>query len=274
MYTWKNKGSLSAYVDELLFQAHFGDPTMEIQSKIHPDLNFMRNSVNILIGNRGSGKTFNVFREVMKAQQLDLVNEVFHLFIYVTDKRDDSTYKKMKQYLRLPVWKVSYRDINQLLHELADAKAEYTQGYETNWEEYTSEEKDGLINQLCLTDDSKKNIQTIILLDDCRQILNERRTKKEPRILLDWLLENRQPKFTFFLTLHELFALKPDLKANVDSIWIFGGYPHERMRRIFDQLNVEMSKDSFHREYGKLTKRQAFIMEYTDDGTQVFILKR
>jgi energy-coupling factor transporter ATP-binding protein EcfA2 len=38
----------------------------QIQSKIHDDINFWKNSINLLIGKRGSGKTFNVSYEIVK----------------------------------------------------------------------------------------------------------------------------------------------------------------------------------------------------------------
>ena len=40
------------------------DLTHELQTEISPDVFFKHNSVNLLIGKKGSGKTYNVFREV------------------------------------------------------------------------------------------------------------------------------------------------------------------------------------------------------------------
>ena len=39
--------------------------TDELQTQIHPEVFFRRNSVNLLIGKKGSGKTYNVFREII-----------------------------------------------------------------------------------------------------------------------------------------------------------------------------------------------------------------
>ena len=50
----------------LLSQVSKGrDLTHDLQTEIHPELFFRRNSVNLLIGKKGSGKTYNVFREVL-----------------------------------------------------------------------------------------------------------------------------------------------------------------------------------------------------------------
>jgi hypothetical protein len=38
----------------------------QIQSKIHDCINFWKNTINLLISKRGSGKTFNVNYEMVK----------------------------------------------------------------------------------------------------------------------------------------------------------------------------------------------------------------
>ena len=62
----------------------------EMQSVIHTELNFRRNSLNLLIGKRGSGKIYNVFREIIKLTQAG--NNDYHLMIYVTNKTYDDTF--------------------------------------------------------------------------------------------------------------------------------------------------------------------------------------
>ncbi|MDR0677037.1 MAG: hypothetical protein LBF97_08400, partial [Elusimicrobiota bacterium] len=42
------------------------DKQNQLITFIHKDLNFRRNSINLMIGKRGSGKTYNVVREVIK----------------------------------------------------------------------------------------------------------------------------------------------------------------------------------------------------------------
>ena len=72
----------------------------EIQSVIHPEINFRLNSINLLIGGKGSGKTWNVFREVIK---LSALQHAYTQFIYITDKTFDDTYMKMKGLIKIPV---------------------------------------------------------------------------------------------------------------------------------------------------------------------------
>ena len=74
--------SLSQLVNQKIKLAIRGiDKTEQLQSVIDPELIFKRNSLNLLIGRRGSGKTFNVMRELIKLSELpDMAN--YNSFIY------------------------------------------------------------------------------------------------------------------------------------------------------------------------------------------------
>ena len=61
------------------------DMKNEVQSSIANDVFFKRCSVNLLIGKRGSGKTFNVLREILKLNWIK-DNGGFSAFLYVSPK--------------------------------------------------------------------------------------------------------------------------------------------------------------------------------------------
>jgi hypothetical protein len=62
----------------------------QIQSLIHKEMNLYKNSVNLYVGKRSSGKTENEFREIIK---IDLLpgNAGFTGLVIVSDKQNDST---------------------------------------------------------------------------------------------------------------------------------------------------------------------------------------
>ena len=51
------------------------------------------------------------------------------------------------------------------------------------------------------------------------------------------LFENRQPRITYFLCLQDPFSLDINVKSNLDSLWIFGGFDKQRFGMLFRQLN-------------------------------------
>ena len=86
--------SLKQIVDSKIRNAINGiDKSEQLQSIIDPELNFRRNSINLYIGRRGNGKTFNVPRELIKLSHLP--NHGFNDFIYCTDKSNDSTVSEL-----------------------------------------------------------------------------------------------------------------------------------------------------------------------------------
>jgi hypothetical protein len=52
----------------------------QLQSIIHPDINFRRNSINILVSRRGVGKTFAVMRELIKLSHLPQSADIHNYF--------------------------------------------------------------------------------------------------------------------------------------------------------------------------------------------------
>jgi hypothetical protein len=76
------------------------DKTEQLQSIIHPDLNFKRNSINILISRRGVGKTFAVMKEAIKLSELPDCGG-YSQFIYVSDKMNDSTVNELIKLIKL-----------------------------------------------------------------------------------------------------------------------------------------------------------------------------
>jgi phage terminase large subunit len=59
--------TLNSLVNKQIKKAINGiDKSEQLQSVTDPELNFRQNSINLYIGGRGSGKTFNVLRELIK----------------------------------------------------------------------------------------------------------------------------------------------------------------------------------------------------------------
>ena len=87
--------SLDRIIDSMIKQRDL-DP-QEIQSKIDENIYFRYNSVNLVIGKRGSGKTYTTLREILK---LALTGHKEYTQIhYITDKARDDTVDKFKHHI-------------------------------------------------------------------------------------------------------------------------------------------------------------------------------
>lgn len=238
----------------------------EIQSTIHPELLFKRNSVNLLIGRRGSGKTYNVFREMIKLGKISHEYETgYSQLIYVTNKLSDNTFHKMKKHLKMQVIKVRFEDAEECLTKIIEAKEDYNEIIAKDLmsildNDYANE----LLDTLGVNDLSRKVIHTAVLYDDAIEIFKNKKNK-----LYRLLFENRQPNITYFLCLQAPFDIAPSVKANVDALWLFGGFSSKDFNALFYQLSCPWEREDVWNRYKELTMNQAIIFEYGRDGAKL-----
>ncbi len=249
----------------------------ETQSSIHPQIRFKRNSINILIGRTASGKTYSILREISKISLLKkeakeknidvpTLNE-FHLLLYITDKDFDATFSKFKSVINIPIVFIKYEEANNVLEDLSKAKAAYDEVIENGWENKIDESSmSEILTPLHVNDFKQKSLQTLVILDDCLRIFG---SKKNP--IHQRLYENRQPKITYFLTLHDLFSIPPSLKTNLHTLWIFGGFNKQKINTVYPQLNINIEREELWERYKNLTVHESIIIFYENEGTRIEI---
>lgn len=262
--------SLTGLVNEKLTNILAAKSTdHELQSEIHPEINFKRNSVNLFIGRRGSGKSFNVLREMMKLSLLPNLGN-YHQFIYVTDKRNDQTFLKLMGEIHIPIKLVSYSMIERELRELIENKLAYEQICEVvrkTDREPTDECAYDILNALDLDDFSEPNIHTAIFYDDAVNVF-----RKKEGFCFKQLFENRQPKITYFLCIQDPFLIEPSLKQNLDTLWLFGGFNRQKFCGLYPQLSSPLDLDELWGRYQLGTRRTAYLFKYNDAGTELKII--
>ena len=261
---------LNQKVIELLSEVNKNiDLTDELQTEIHPEVFFKRNSVNVLIGKKGSGKTYNVFREVLKLKFVD--NHRYTKMLYVTNKPYDPTYSRMKNLLPITVEKVPYEKAVEKIQELSEAKNAIAQIHEENLqvEELDTTRLDKVLGEEVKQEDQVYH--SIVLLDDCA-FLFEHRTPSNAAL---WrlLFENRQPKITYFLTMQDAKGLDTSIKEAVDTFWLFGGYTEHKFQYLMRSIPHETEIKGIWLIYAKLTKNQALVFFNTSTGTEMMVLK-
>jgi ABC-type proline/glycine betaine transport system ATPase subunit len=67
------------------------DNSDELHTRLNDNLRLTLNSINIIIGRTGSGKTRTVIKEILKLKYLP---SRYHYPIYITDEEDDKTFLK------------------------------------------------------------------------------------------------------------------------------------------------------------------------------------
>ena len=253
---------LDEVIDGMIAQKKL-DP-QEVQSKIEDDIYFRYNSVNLVIGKRGSGKTYTTLREILK---LALTGHTEYTQVhYVTDKARDDTVDKFKEaFAKNHLWFnwVPTHNAEKLITALAKAKAMKRE--EQSKEDYRllvralSCNPLGVQNYL-MDDDVEQLPHTVVIFDDCIGLFAKNTT------LARKLFENRQARITYFLLLQDVTGLSASMKANVDSLRLFGGFP----RHKFNVLTYQMPHiDVTYEDYAELDQHGWLQADFVDGSVML-----
>jgi hypothetical protein len=154
------------------------DKREQIQSLIDKEINLYNNSINLYVDKRSSGKTENVFIELIK---IDLLpgHAGFTAFVIVSDKQNDSTVNELLPLIHMKVIQVDYDHAESVLSDIAEGKTAYEQVINKDLEnELTEESKQDILAKTSDDDFYKELPHTFILLDDAINILTQKKYRK------------------------------------------------------------------------------------------------
>jgi hypothetical protein len=234
-----------------------------LQTTIHPEISFKYNSINLLVARRGVGKTFSVMKELIKLSQLPDKGG-YTTFIYVSDKTNDTTVNELIKLIKLKVRQVSYEDVLKVMEDIIDAKSALEDAIR---KDIIDELQDSVVKDLKSTLDLPdlhvdEVPHTAILLDDAINILKDTKHKK----LMNVLFQNRQPRFTIFICVQDVFGVPVKIKRNCDAVWIFAGLTD---KHAFGMMGRQLGLDDINNlwlEYKQLEYRDVMIINYTSNG--------
>jgi hypothetical protein len=207
-------------LDEL--DEEYDDPSAI--TEIHRDIPFKYNSVNLLIGRRGSGKTTFFMKELIK---LSLLKGAGYKEAYIiTDKLHDDTVSKFMPAVRIPLHVKKVDEAEELIKTITEEK---------------------------VTTHSRTH--TIVFFDDCISLFSK------PTSLSKLLYENRQALITYFLALQDVHGLSPSMKSNINTLVLFGGYSEAKINSLLYQLPMPEDRETFYHEYKQLKPNQCAIIQ-------------
>ena len=226
----------------------------DLQTPIHNDIYFRYNSVNLVIGKRQSGKTYSTLREILKLPLVLGEQNKYTQIYYITDKHQDDTvemFKPVFEKLKFMFNWVSTSDAEVLINSLSELKADISSG---NLEDDVSAYYE-LLN--CRPDQTP---HTIIIFDDCIGLFSKASSLSKK------LFENRQSRITYFLLLQDVQGISPSMKANIDSLTLFGGFPKHKFTTLFYQLPpVDLDFDT----YAGLSTQDAVRIDYIESSVKI-----
>ena len=236
-------------------------------TEIHNEIPIKYNSVNVLVGKQGCGKTVAALRAIIKISSLELHNNRFHLLIYVTKHGDenDKSWQALKSLLCIPFIVVSESDIIDVVDELIAAKNLYYLIKREKLEDKQEEEQQqDMLSTLHITDFNYDQLHTIILFDD---ISNSKLFSSEESYFSQQLRRCRHTNITYFLLIQGWKGLKPHIKNEITTLMIFPCFNNQQLHYIYNQSSSNLTYEEFHQLYHQLYHRQFLIVQVTDGGT-------
>ena len=217
----------------------------EVQNKIHPSIAFRYNSVSLLIGARGVGKTYWLSRELIKLSYAP--GNRFTQVYYISDKAHDDTFEYAQKCINKNVEVVWVKTENalKLIETLTVAKGKLC---DKAWCEKNPD--DALLYRRSLNAEGSNGgsciPHTLIVFDDSIGLFNKQTA------LAKKLFENRQSRITYIIALQDVQGISASMKANIDCAVIWGGFPKHKWNILTYQLpNVDGMDWETYSELGK-----------------------
>jgi len=247
---------------------------------IHPDINVKYNSVNVIVGKQGQGKTVIALEEILKIALLQTSKSYqgtlfpgtsshnkYHLLVYVTKdgRESDKTFTTLKPLIEphLPIITVSEENIKDVIKDIIEKKNDYYQIKNNHLEDLlddpelniSHDEVNTILHTLHINDFSSQFLHTIVLFDD---ISNNKLFDNETSYFSQLIRRCRHINFTFFLLIQGWKGLKPHIKNEITTLFIFPCFNRQQLHFIYSQSASNMDFDEFYNEYTKILRYKSY----------------
>jgi hypothetical protein len=249
------------HIDELIdqtIQDNHDKLQREVIEKINPELHTYRNSINILVGRQGLGKSFSAFREIIKISHVDPTS---HLLIVINKegKSNDATYTTLKKLFKIPVVFLSYENAEKTVRVILSYKKLYNTIKQKHLETMIEDEQvDEIFSALVVKNFDLQFLHTLIYFEDCA---NNPLFKKSHLYFPQLIATCRHNGITFFFSTQFWKSIPTELKSNATTIYIFRDFSSEQLYYILRQTPLKHSRKRIYELYQKLTAHEKLVVD-------------
>ena len=220
--------------------------------------NTYANSVNVYVGRPRSGKTFQALHDIIAVLRND---SNVHMLIYINESGeiDDDTFERFQELITVPILFVKYKDAEKCLRSILDYKIIYNKIKNNCAErEVPTHVRDEIFDALHITDFDKPYLHTLILTEDAT---NAKIIKQADSYINDLLTRCAHTQFSFFILIHYWKALTTNIKANLSTIYIFGGYSRQQLSYMLYQMNIPITMKELMNQYSKMGQYRKLVID-------------
>lgn len=226
------------------------NPIKKERLRTIPNTNTYANSVNVYVGRPRSGKTYLALHDIISVIRND---PNVHMLVYINESGscDDDTFDRFRQLITVPIVYVKYDECEAFIKELLQYKAIYNKikDNEVPSDEVPKSVYDEMCQALEIKDFNREYLHTLILTEDAT---NAKVLKRADSYLNDLLTRCAHTQISFFIIIHYWRALTTNIKANLSTIYIFGGYSRQQLHYMLYQMNIPVSVKELMGAYSRL----------------------
>lgn len=224
--------------------------------RIHPDSFVYYNSLVVLCGPQGSGKTWTASKECARISQLD---PYCHMIIVVSKAENvgDPTIDTFTPLFRVPVVYISEDKAEAYVKNMLKWKDLYNQIKERHIEHLVIQEQiDQMYEVLRIDNMDRPWLHTLIMFND---IAKSKLFKQAENYFPQIIALGRHTQCTSFLNIQFWKGLSPEIKANITTAVIFGLFSRQQFCHIISQLPSHYDYQELYQAYRTLKKKDKMI---------------
>ncbi len=225
------------------------------------------NSLNILVGNQGRGKTHIMLRDIIQISRLKDCN--FHLIVYISKNGsiNDSTFEAQQELIQLPIQVISDSNAEKYLKELDLYKELFDKYCNTPKITIDNNKLNSMFEFLHVNKLNKPNqpLNTIIL---CEDFVKSKLIKSA--YFTNYITQLRHKHSIVYINIQFFKSISTDYKNNATTFFIFSGYSRQKLQYIYQQVSLPIMFDELWRYYVKM-KNHDFILVNVRENTIKFI---
>jgi hypothetical protein len=248
-------------IDDMINQTiseNRGELNREVIQKIHPEVNTYRNSINILVGKQGLGKSYTALREIIK---ISFVDPTAHLLLIINSSgsSNDATFNVLQSCFRLPIVFVKYDDAEEYVKNMLKYKDLYNRIKKENLENLIEDDQiKELFEVLNINSLNSPFLNTIVYFEDCA---NNRLFSKSTMYFPHLIATCRHNGLTFFFATQFWKGVPTELKSNATTIYIFRDFSRQQLTYILQQTPLKYEFKKIYDTYHKLQNHDKLIVD-------------
>ena len=221
--------------------------TSEYIRPIGNDIFAYYNSLNILVGNQGKGKSHIVIRDLIQISRLSNTN--IHLIVYISKSGtiNDSTLESQQDLIKLPIQVIADVDAEKYLKKLdlyKDLYTKYCRGVDI-----PDDVMNDMFEFLHLSNNNRFTapLSTIIV---CEDFVKSNLIKSS--YFTNFITQLRHKHAIVYINVQFFKSIPTDYKNNATSFLIFNGFSRQKLGYIYQQVPMPIEFEELYYEYKQL----------------------